>query len=92
MSKIRKYLLGAAVVLFVTGSALCVVELVLKTPPAVLGPYSGPFGGLEIALSVLCLILAIDPDRIQTALLSRFTPPPAQTPPPAPPEGPKPNV
>lgn len=90
MSKIRKYLLIASAVLFVTGSALTVAELVLKTAPAILGPYTGPFGGLEIALSVLCLILAIDPDSIQKAVLARFVSQPQN--PPAPPEGPKPNV
>lgn len=72
MTKIRKIFVIASAVLFVTGSILCVVESVLKVPPTVLGPYTGPFGGLEIAAAVVCLVLAIDPDKIQTALLSRL--------------------
>ena len=87
MTKIRKIFVIASAVLFVTGSILCVVESVLKVPPTVLGPYTGPFGGLEIAAAVVCLVLAIDPDKIQTALLSRLpggstatTPQPPQPP------------
>lgn len=87
MTKVRKIFVLAAALLFVTGSAMCVVESVLQVPPTVLGPYNGPFGGLEIAAAVVCLVLAIDPDRIQAALLSRIQKPaPAQ--PPAPPQEP----
>ena len=87
MTKVRKIFVIAATVLFITGSIMCVVESVLKVPPTVLGPYNGPFGGLEIAAAVVCLVLAIDPDRIQTAILSRIQKenPPA---PPAPPQEP----
>lgn len=88
MTKVRMIFVIAAAVLFITGSLLCVVESILKVPPTVLGPYNGPFGGLEIAAAVVCLVLAIDPDRIQAALLSRIqkdpsaAAPPAVTPPP----------
>lgn len=91
MTKVRLIFVIAAAVLFVTGSLLCVVESVLQVPPTVLGPYNGPFGGLEIAAAIVCLVLAIDPDRIQTALLSRIQKDPPATPSvsPPPPEPPK---
>lgn len=91
MTKVRLLFVIAAAVLFVTGSLLCVVESVLQVPPTVLGPYNGPFGGLEIAAAIVCLVLAIDPDRIQTALLSRIQKDPPATPSvsPPPPEPPK---
>lgn len=91
MTKVRLIFVIAAAILFVTGSLLCVVESVLQVPPTVLGPYNGPFGGLEIAAAIVCLVLAINPDRIQTALLSRIQKDPPATPSvsPPPPEPPK---
>lgn len=84
MTRLRKVFIAAAAFLFVTGSASVVVENLLGVEPTKLGPYTGPFGGLEIAAAVICLVLAIDPDRIQTALLSRIQ----KEKPPAPPQEP----